>query len=196
MVSHRASVVAISAVKVSTAATSIAFTRREGGPTAATTTAAAVFVLGLGFLNVDASTIDLSHRVVLDQILSDTLVCEGDEAETARRARVDIFEDNGVVDLAKLHEMLLELLAGQFEIKAADEDLALRVGELDAVFFFATDTHAVLLHDLHVGVWFLDLLSIVVYHKLVVVVSTVMMPATITMAHIATTFSFALMVIR
>ena len=44
---------------------------------------AQALVLRLGLLNVNTSSIDFSDRVVLDQVLSDALISESDEAETS-----------------------------------------------------------------------------------------------------------------
>ena len=97
---------------------------------ATTTSLVAALVLGFSLLDIDSSPINLSNRVVLDQVLSNGLVGESDEAEAAGGPSVDIFEDDSIVHLPKLHEVLLELLRGQLEVEAAHEDLALWVREL------------------------------------------------------------------
>jgi len=121
VVTHGSSVV-ISTVEVSTATTT-ASTGWEGrsatrAATAASFAAAATttllvvtLILGFGFLNIHTPAVDLSNWVVLNKILGDGLVGEGNEAETARRTGVDVLKDDGIVNLAKLHEVLLQLLA-------------------------------------------------------------------------------------
>ena len=63
-------------------------------------------VFGLSLLDVDSSAIDLSHWIVLDQVLRDTLIIESHKAEASGLARVDIFQDDGIIYLTKLHEVL------------------------------------------------------------------------------------------
>jgi len=63
-------------------------------------------VFGLSLLNVDSSAINLSHRIVLDQVLCDSLIIESDKAKASRLARVDIFQNDGIIDLTKLHKVL------------------------------------------------------------------------------------------
>jgi len=76
------------------------------------------------------------------------------------------------VNLAELHEVLLELVAREFEVEAADENFALRVRELNGVFRVFASRHVFGLHHLAVGVRFLDLLSVVAQHEVVVVVAS------------------------
>ena len=128
--SHRSSIVASMVMEAATAST-----RREGRPTTAssiaTSTLVIALILWLGLLDINSATIDLGNWIVLDKVLSDRLVSEGHKAEATGRTSVDVLENDGVVHLAELHEVLLELLAGQLEVEATNEDFALRVGELD-----------------------------------------------------------------
>ena len=93
------------------------------------------------------------------------------------------------MDFAKLHEVLLQLVAIQFKVEAADEDLTLWVCELHFVFLvFARD--AVFLHDLHVGIRLLDLLSIATYEEMVAILLANLIAATL-----VATISLTLMII-
>lgn len=101
------------------------------------------------------------------------------------------------MDLSELHEMFFEFFACQFEIKSSNEDLALRIGEFDTVFRVVATTHAILLYNLYVGVWLLDMLAIVGHHEVIVIVVTSVMATlvTATTSHLAALAS-ALMIIR
>ena len=157
--------------------------------TATTTSLVAALVLGFSLLDIDSSPINLRNGIVLDQILSDGLVREGDEAEAARGTGVDIFEDDGIMHLTKLHEVLLELLGGQLEVEAAHKDLALRVRELNGVLRVIAAAHPVLLHDLDVGVRLLDVLPVVGHHEVVVlmVATALVSPMVVSMVATAAT---------
>ena len=157
--------------------------------TATTTSLVAALVLGFSLLDIDSSPINLRNGIVLDQILSDGLVREGDKAEAARRTGVDILEDDGIMHLTKLHEVLLELLGGQLEVEAAHKDLALRVRELHGVLRVIAAAHPVLLYDLDVGVRLLDVLPVVGHHEVVVlmVATALVSPMVISMAATAAT---------
>ena len=99
------------------------------------------------------------------------------------------------MDLAELHEVLLELLTGQLEVKSAHEDLAFRICELDGVLRVITTANTTILVDyLHIRVWLLDVLSIVGHQEVVVVVITSMMVIVASTTHM-TSFSSALMVV-
>lgn len=157
--------------------------------TAATTSLVAALVLGFSLLDIDSSPINLRNGIVLDKILCDGLVREGDEAEAARGTGVDIFEDDGIMHLTKLHEVLLELLGGQLEVEAAHKDLALRIRELNGVLRVIAAAHSVLLHDLDVGVRLLDLLPVVGHHEVVVlmVATALVSPMVVSMVATAAT---------
>ena len=68
----------------------------------------------------------------------------------------------------KFHEVFFELFRSQLEVKATDKDLTLWIGELYRILWVITAAHTVLLHDLDVGVWLLDVLPIVCHHEVVV----------------------------
>ena len=154
--------------------------------TTATTSLVAALVLGLSLLDIDSSPINLRNGIVLDQILSDRLVCECDEAEAARRTGVNIFENDGIMHLTKLHEVLLELLGGQLEVKATHKDLALWVRELHGVFRVIAAAHPVLLYDLDIGVRLLDVLPVVGHHEVVVLMVTTALVSPMVVSMVAT----------
>ncbi len=89
--------------------------------------------------------------------------------------------------------MILELFTCQLEVEASDKDLALRVGELDTVLGVVAACHVSFLLYLAVGVWFLDLLAVVVDHKVVVLVVASVIISTAT--HMTASIILTVMVI-
>lgn len=65
--------------------------RSSTASVSATSALVVTLVFGLGLLDVNAPAVDLSNRVVLDQVLGHLLICEGHETKASRRSRVDIF---------------------------------------------------------------------------------------------------------
>jgi len=173
-------------IMVATIATAAAITATSGRVCA--------FILWLCFFDVDSAAIDLCDGIVFNQVLRHTLVGEGDEAETARRARVDIFEDYRVLHFTELHKVVLELLACQLEVEPAYEDFAFRVGELDGILRIVA-WHAVLLHHLAVRVGLLNLLPVVAHHEVVVVVVAAAAVVVVPTAAAMTALASALVVI-
>ena len=101
------------------------------------------------------------------------------------------------MDLSKLHEVLLQLLAGQLEVKSAYEDLAFRVSELDGVLRVITAANTAILVDyLHIWVWLLDVLSVVRHQEVVVVIITTMMVIVASTTHVTASFSALMIVCR
>lgn len=102
------------------------------------------------------------------------------------------------MDLSKLHEVLLQLLAGQLEVKSAHEDLALWVSELDGVLRVITAANTAILVDyLHIWVGLLDVLSVVRHQEVVVVIITTMMVIVAsTTTHMTASFSALMIVCR
>ena len=93
--------------------------------------------------------------------------------------------------------MLFQLVTGELEVEASNEDLALGVGEFDPFFRVITVHHAVLLDDLHVRIGLLDVLSIV--HHEVAAVHLTTTPVVVILAapasHVVAPFSPALMIV-
>jgi hypothetical protein len=149
-------------------------------------------VLWLGLFNIDSASIDLGYRIVLDKVLGNAFMCEGNEAETTGRSRIDIFQDNCIIHLTELHKVVLELFTGELEVQASNKDLAFGVDELD-IFGVIAAGHVAFLLDLAVRVWLLDVLTVVINHKIVaLLVTTVVVSAT---PHVTATFILAVMVI-
>ncbi len=97
------------------------------------------------------------------------------------------------MDLSKFHEMILELLTCQLEVKATDKDLALGVGEFDTVLGVIATCHVSFLLHLAVRVWLLDLLAVVVDHEVVVLVMASVIVTTAT--HMTASVILTMMVI-
>ena len=191
MTTHSAtSIIAVEVPSSSSTTTTAASAspRWERNPTVA-------LVLGLSLFNVDAAPVNFSDGVVLYEVLCYGLIRECDKAKATRGPSVYVLQYDGVVDLSKLHEVLLEFLTGQLEVKSTDEDLAFRVSELDGVLRVITTTNATILVDyLYIRVRLLNVLSIVSHQEVVVVVMTSMMVIVASTTHM-TALSSALMVI-
>ena len=63
--------------------------------------------LRLSLLDVHSTSVDLSHRLVLDKMLRNGLLYECDETKATRGAIVTVLENDGILDLSMLLEMLL-----------------------------------------------------------------------------------------
>lgn len=150
-------------------------------------------LLRFRFLDVNAPSVDLGNLLVFNKALGNTLVLKSDEPEAARLTRVDVIKNDGVLDLAKLAEMLLEALFGQFKVETAHKYLALGVGEGELVIgTFMVMVAAIvavafgLVVDDHVGVGLLDLLAVLGNMDLLSVVSTAVLEASLPMVWPAT----------
>ena len=97
------------------------------------------------------------------------------------------------MDLSEFHEMILELLTCQLEVKATDKDLALGVGELDPVLGVIAACNVSFLLHLTVRVGLLNLLAIVVDHEIVVLVLASVIVSTA--PHMSTSVILSMMII-
>lgn len=84
-------------------------------------------MLWLGTLDVDLSSEYVRMSDVVNQMLGHPFVFEHYKAEPARLACMDVLQNDRVFYLAKLREMLQKVVLGQFEVQAANKNLAFRV---------------------------------------------------------------------
>lgn len=138
-------------------------------------------LLGLCLLNVDTPSVDLSNLLVLNQVLGNRFLFEGDESEPTRLARVNVIQNNRVLDLAELAEVLFQAFLCQFKVQTAHENLTLRVCKRNFVIltFWVVGVTALVVAlafvvDDHVRIRLLNLLSVLSNVHLLPVVSVLL----------------------
>ena len=174
----------ISARKVGSAVAAASSAAASTTSSASRRISALVFRFCLFYIN--SAAVDLCHRVVFDKILCDSFCSESDKAKATRRSSVDVLQDYRILDVAELIEVVFELLTSELEVETAHKDLALGVSEFHGV-LRVTATHVIFLNHLAVRVRFLNLLSIVTDHEVIVVVmASVMIVTNASMATVGT----------
>jgi len=115
-----------------------------------------VWRFGLGFFYIDFALVYLGYGDLFDQLLGHAFVFEGDEAKSATFACIDVFENDGILDLTKiLLKVIFQLLTSQIEIQPADKYLT---------FWVRIRNHVLVLGgfavDLDVGVGFVEVVEV------------------------------------
>ena len=115
-----------------------------------------VWRFGLGFFYIDFALVYLGYGDLFDQLLGHAFVFEGDEAKSATFACIDVFENDGILDLTKiLLKVIFQLLTSQIEIQPAHKYLT---------FWVRIRNHVLVLGgfavDLDVGVGFVEVVEV------------------------------------
>lgn len=91
-------------------------------------------LLHLSLFYVDSSSVNLSDRVVPNEIFSDVFFTETNKAKASRLPSINVFENDCVNNFSKLTKMFFQLFICQFKVESANKNFRLGIGELDGVF--------------------------------------------------------------